>query len=102
MVFPSADDQYRHPSQLYEAFFEGLVIFIVLNIFIFYFKKLKTPGFISGLFLLLYGFFRFMIEFTREPDAQIGYMFNFLTMGMILSIPMILVGFIFLYKSQSK
>ncbi|MDC3154736.1 prolipoprotein diacylglyceryl transferase [Pelagibacteraceae bacterium] len=102
MIFPSADDQYRHPSQLYEAFFEGLVIFIVLNIFIFYFKKLRTPGFISGFFLILYGFFRFMIEFTREPDAQIGYIFNYLTMGMILSIPMILVGFFFLYKSQNK
>ena len=101
MQFPGSDMQYRHPSQLYEAFLEGLVIFIVLNILIHKFDKLKKPGFISSVFLIMYGVFRFFIEFTREPDQQLGLFFEFLSMGMILSIPMIIFGiFIFIY-SQS-
>ena len=94
VVFPSADDQYRHPSQLYEAFLEGLILFIVLNISIFIFKTLSRPGYVSGLFLLLYGIFRFLVEFSREPDIQIGYIYSFLTMGMVLSLPMVLFGII--------
>ncbi len=94
IVFPNADDQYRHPSQLYEAFLEGLILFFILNICVFLFRALSRPGYISGLFLLLYGIFRFVVEFSREPDIQIGYVYNFLTMGMILSLPMILFGII--------
>ena len=73
MKFPNADNQYRHPSQLYEAFLEGLLLFIILNFLIFKFKKLKNPGIISGVFLMLYGLFRFTVEFTREPDIQLGF-----------------------------
>ena len=102
MIFPSADSQYRHPSQLYEAFLEGICLFILLNILIFGFKKLSKPGYISSFFLIFYGMFRFIVEVRREPDVQIGFVYKFLTMGMILSIPMIIIGFIILITSQFK
>lgn len=102
MIFPSADNQYRHPSQLYEAFFEGLILFIILNILILFYKKLSSPGYISSLFLIFYGVFRFAIEFSREPDIQIGLLYKFLTMGMLLSIPMFLIGIFIFLITQSK
>ena len=102
IIFPTADDQYRHPSQLYEAFLEGLLLFIILNISIFFFKTLSRPGYISGLFLLFYGLFRFLVEFSREPDIQVGYIYTFLTMGMILSVPMIIAGIIIMIISSKK
>jgi len=102
MIFPTADNQYRHPSQLYEAFLEGLILFIVLNISIFFFKTLSRPGYISGLFLLFYGLFRFLVEFSREPDIQVGFIYTFLTMGMILSVPMIIAGIIIMIISSKK
>ena len=100
MQFPGSDMQYRHPSQLYEAFLEGLIIFVVLNILIHKFDKLKKPGFISSVFLILYGAFRFLVEFTREPDQQLGLFFDYFSMGMILSIPMIIVGILIFIYSQ--
>ena len=102
IIFPTADNQYRHPSQLYEAFLEGLILFIVLNISIFFFKTLSRPGYISGLFLLFYGLFRFLVEFSREPDIQVGFIYTFLTMGMILSVPMIIAGIIIMVISSKK
>ena len=102
MKFPNADNQYRHPSQLYEAFLEGLLLFIILNFLIFKFKKLKNPGIISGVFLMLYGLFRFTVEFTREPDIQLGFVYHFLTMGMILSLPMFLAGILILVIKSNK
>ena len=102
IIFPTADNQYRHPSQLYEAFLEGLILFIVLNISIFFFKTLSRPGYISGLFLLFYGLFRFLVEFSREPDIQVGFIYTFLTMGMILSVPMIIAGIIIMIISSKK
>ena len=102
MIFPNADNQFRHPSQLYEAFLEGLLLFIILNILIFRYYKLKSPGFVSGAFLLLYGVFRYSVEFTREPDVQVGYIANFLTMGMLLSIPMIIAGLTILLLANKK
>lgn len=100
VLFPNADDQYRHPSQLYEAFFEGLVLFIIVNVAAHSFKKLSKPGYISGLFLFLYGVFRCLVEFTREPDIQVGFIYNFLTMGMILSLPMIFAGLFIMLLSK--
>lgn len=102
IIFPNADNQYRHPSQLYEAFLEGLILFIILNISIFFFKTLSKPGYVSGLFLLLYGLFRFLVEFSREPDIQVGYVYDFLTMGMILSVPMIIAGISILIVSSKR
>jgi len=84
----------RHPSQLYEAFLEGLVLFVVL--FTFSLKARPTKA-ISGLFLLLYGVFRFAVEFVREPDRDIGYIaFGWLTQGQLLSAPMIVAGAVLL------
>ena len=89
--FIQVDNLYRHPSQLYEAIFEGLILFIVLI----YFRKkgfMKIPGLISGLFLIFYSFFRFIIEFVRMPDEQLGYIFFNLTMGQIVSFIFFLIG----------
>lgn len=82
----------RHPSQLYEAFLEGLVIFVVL-----YLLSRKVPprprGFFAGVFLVLYACFRFLIEFVREPDVQLGYLWGgWLTMGQVLSLPLLVAG----------
>lgn len=89
----------RHPSQLYEMFFEGVVLFICLNLFI---RKSRPMGSVSGLFLLLYGCFRFMIEFFRQPDEQLGLFFNFISMGQILCLPMIIFGAIFIYYAYKN
>jgi len=89
--FILVDNLYRHPSQLYEAFFEGLILFLILI----YFRKkgfMKVPGLISGLFLIFYSIFRFIIEFFRVPDEQLGYIFLNLTMGQIISFVFLLIG----------
>lgn len=90
MIFPNAGDIPRHPSQLYEFFFEGVVMFTVLWIFS---AKPRPRWAVSGLFLLLYGVFRFSIEFFREPDVQMGYRaFGWMTEGQLLSLPMVVLG----------
>ncbi len=93
----------RHPSQLYQATLEGLVMFCVL---VWYSRKPRPRYAISGLFALLYGVFRFAIEFVRQPDAQIGdggYLaFGWLTMGQVLSTPLILLGLFWLWKSHTS
>ena len=89
VIYPSIDNQPRHPSQLYEAFLRGLILFIILY---FYFFKSKNTGLISGMFLILYSLFRFLIEFLREPDYQLGLFFNFISMGQILCIPISIFG----------
>ena len=89
--FLKIDDLYRHPSQLYEAIFEGLILFLIL--FYFYRKKPnKESGFISGIFLIFYSIFRFLIEFFRVPDEQLGYLFLNLTMGQIISVIFLFIG----------
>ena len=92
MVFPGGGPLPRHPSQLYEAFFEGLVLFLVLRILVQKYKILRHPGMASGVFLTGYGLSRIFVEFFRMPDAQLGYFLGFITMGMILSVPMVLTG----------
>ena len=89
--FIKIDNLYRHPSQLYEACFEGLILFFILL----YFRKkgfMKIPGFISGIFLVFYSIFRFVIEFFRVPDEQLGYLFFNLTMGQLISFIFLLIG----------
>ncbi|MBG3130471.1 prolipoprotein diacylglyceryl transferase [Proteus appendicitidis] len=91
----------RHPSQLYEMLLEGVVLFIILNIFV---RKNRPVGSVSGLFLIGYGAFRIIVEFFRQPDAQLG-LFGGVSMGQILSIPMILLGIIFMvwaYRQDKK
>ena len=93
VIFPNGGPLPRHPSQLYEAGLEGFVLFVVLAILIFRFKKLKTPGFIGGAWVAGYGLSRIVVEFFRQPDAHIGYLAgDWLTMGMILSLPMLAIG----------
>lgn len=90
MVFPSGGPMPRHPSQLYEALLEGVVLFIILW---FYSAKPRALGRVSGVFALGYGLARFTVEFVRVPDAQLGYLaFGWLTMGQILCLPLIAVG----------
>jgi phosphatidylglycerol:prolipoprotein diacylglycerol transferase len=88
-VFPNAGDLPRHPSQLYEFALEGVVLFFILNWFI---RKPRPLGSVSGLFLIGYGSFRFIIEYFREPDAQLGLYGDVISMGQILSLPMIIPG----------
>ena len=90
----------RHPSQLYEAFLEGLVIFIFLRYIMFKFKALMIPGLCTGFFIFLYGCFRLAVEFFREPD-NIN-QFGVLTRGMAYSIPMIIIGALIIYRATSR
>ena len=96
VIFPDVDNIPRHPSQIYEAFFEGIVLFTILIFFMFK-KKYKT-GTCSALFLVFYGIFRIFIEQFREPDSQIGYLFNSLSMGSILSALMLICGLLIIFK----
>ena len=102
VIFPTIDMLPRHPSQLYEAILEGLVLFLLLNAFIV--KKKYKAGTCSSLFLIFYGFFRVFSELFREPDLQVGYLFNLFSMGTVLSSLMILVGaiiFVLIRKNES-
>lgn len=102
MVFPSpeAGGVPRHPSQLYEAFLEGLVLFILLWTFS---RKPRPTMAVSGLFLVGYATFRFLIEFVRVPDQHIGYLaFGWLTLGQVLTLPMILFGAVLLWWAYHK
>ncbi len=102
-VFPNAGDLPRHPSQLYEAALEGLVLFLVLRLLTHVFLKLRAPGFVAGAFVTGYGLCRIFVEFFREPDAQLGYLAgNWLTMGMVLSTPMVLVGLWAIWRAQRQ
>ena len=94
------EDQPRHPSQLYEAFFEGFVIFVILLIFSK--SKLKKKLNAFSIFLILYSLSRFFIEFFREPDSQLGFILYNFSMGQILTIPMLIFGFIFLVNGKNK
>ena len=90
----------RHPSQLYQATLEGLVMFALL---VWYSRKPRPRYAVTGLFALLYGSFRFLVEFVREPDVQLGYLaFGWLTMGQVLSLPLILLGLFWCWKSHSS
>ena len=102
VTFVQVDNLSRHPSQLYEAIFEGIILFILLL----YFRSknfLTKPGLISGLFLIFYSVFRFCIEFFRVPDEQIGYLIFNLSMGQIISLVFIMIGTIVFYlKNENK
>lgn len=100
MIFPNGGGPYpRHPSQLYEGILEGIVLSIILWMVR---GRTKIYGIISGLFIALYGLFRFIIEFFREPDTQLGYYFNFLTMGQLLCFVMIIVGMLVCIMAYKK
>ncbi len=94
IVFPTGGPLSRHPSQLYEAGLEGIVLLLVLFVITHWLLTLKRPGLTTGVFVTGYALSRIFVEFFREPDAQIGYLLgtDWLTMGMVLSLPMILLG----------
>jgi len=100
VVFPIVDRIPRHPSQLYEAMLEGVILFIVLMNVIR--KKEIKIGIVSALFMILYGFFRIISEQFREPDVQIGYLFDLFSMGSVLSFFMILIGLFILMKATNN
>ena len=100
VVFIKIDNLPRHPSQIYEAFFEGFILFILLN-FIFI-KSRSIPGKISGYFLIFYSIFRFLIEFTREPDIQIGLLLYQLTLGQLISIITLILGLAIIITRNEK
>ena len=102
VIFIKVDNLSRHPSQLYEAFLEGIILFLILIYFV---NKdyLKKPGLISGLFLIFYSLFRFFVEFFRVPDEQIGYLLLNLTMGQIISLVFASIGITLFYlKNENK
>jgi phosphatidylglycerol:prolipoprotein diacylglycerol transferase len=93
VIFPRAGDGLpRHPSQLYEAGLEGLLLFTVLWALVTYTPALKRTGSIAGLFIIGYALSRFVVEFVREPDAQLGFLYAGATMGQLLSLPMLVLG----------
>jgi len=102
VTFIQVDNLSRHPSQLYEAILEGIILFLILL----HFRKknfLEKPGLISGLFLIFYSVFRFFVEFFRVPDEQLGYLIFNLSMGQIISLIFILFGIIlFYFKNENK
>ena len=98
MVFPAGGPLPRHPSQLYEAALEGLMLFAVLAVAI-RLGALKRPGLCVGIFALGYGIARFSCEFFRQPDPQLGFLWRGLTMGMLLSVPMIFAGIILIVRA---
>jgi phosphatidylglycerol:prolipoprotein diacylglycerol transferase len=98
-MFIPQENTSRYPTQLYEAFLEGLILFAILWL---YSSKERPRMSTSALFLIFYGLFRFIIEFVREPDQHIGYLaFNWITMGQVLSFPMILLG-VYLFMKSNK
>lgn len=98
--FPNDPGVFRHPSQLYEAFLEGIVLFIILFVFS---RKPRPAAAVGAVFLIFYGIFRFSVEFVREPDAHIQFdLFDWMTRGQILSAPMVIIGLIFLVGAYAK
>jgi phosphatidylglycerol:prolipoprotein diacylglycerol transferase len=102
VLFPTGGYLPRHPSQLYEAFLEGPVLFCLLLWFVMKKGKLDTRGFISGLFILGYGVARFCVEFVREADDFLGYFWDYFTLGQFLSLPLILYGLYLMVRSRSQ
>lgn len=90
----------RHPTQLYEFALEGIALFAILWL---YSRRPRSTGAVSGLFMICYGLFRFVVEFVREPDLHLGYLaFDWVTMGQVLSLPMVLVGIWLITRSRSS
>ena len=100
VIFPAIDDLPRHPSQIYEAMLEGAILFLILNSLIF--RRKYKMGTCSYLFLIYYGIFRIISEFFRQPDPQLGYLFNLFSMGTFLSFLMIIAGLVILNVLQKK
>ena len=99
--FVLIDNNIRHPSQLYEAFFEGIILFFILN-YLFRRKYIVTPGKLSALFLIFYSLFRYSLEFFRVPDPQIGFLFLNSTLGQIISLLFFVIGVLLFYLKKNE
>tara|TARA_B100000003_G_scaffold205584_1_gene219444 strand:- start:157 stop:903 length:747 start_codon:yes stop_codon:yes gene_type:complete len=100
IIFPHVDNLYRHPTQLYEAILEGILLFLILNLLL---RYKNYSGFISGIFLTFYAIFRSLIEFNRVPDSHIGYLFlDWVTMGQLLCLPMLILGLFLINYSKKQ
>ncbi len=102
VVFVSIDSHVRHPSQLYEAFLEGLVLLVLMEVLIRVRLVLSYRGLTSGIFFIGYGVMRIVCEFFREPDVQIGLLFDWISMGQVLSVPLLLLGFYCVTTSRDE
>ncbi len=102
MIFPHGGPFLRHPSQLYEAALEGILLFLILNYFAWRRNALNKPQIMSGIFALGYGLSRFIVEFAREPDAHLGFLWAGLSMGQLLSLPLIAVGLYLINDASRK
>ena len=102
MVFPRGGPMPRHPSQLYEATLEGIVLLAVLAALIYGASALRKPGLVTGAFFAGYGLARFSVEYVREPDAHLGTLLGIATMGQFLSLPLIAVGLWLIYRARRK
>jgi phosphatidylglycerol:prolipoprotein diacylglycerol transferase len=101
VVFPGAGPEPRHPSQLYEAGLEGLALFVVLILLV-RSGGMQRPGLLTGAFAIGYGAARIICEFFREPDPQLGFLFGGATMGMLLSVPLIVAGFVLIARARNS
>ena len=102
IIFPNAGNIPRHPSQIYEAALEGIILFILINFLAFKKNFIFKPGYISGIFLILYSILRIFSEIFREPDKHIGYILNYFSMGVLLSIFTLIVGFIIIFSIKKN
>ena len=102
VIFPYVDNNPRHPSQIYEAILEGVVLFIIINYLAIKRNLLFKTGYISSLFLILYSTLRIFSEYFREPDSHIGYFFNYFSMGTVLSIITISAGCLLIFFKQKN
>ena len=103
VIFPSAGNSPRHPSQIYEALLEGIVLYLIINYFALKKDLIYKPGFISSLFLIIYSILRIFSEIFREPDAHLGLLFNYFSMGTLLSLLTIIFGlFIILFVKKNE
>jgi phosphatidylglycerol---prolipoprotein diacylglyceryl transferase len=100
IVFPNGGPEPRHPTQIYEFLLEGVLLFAVVNLAIRRYRILARPGLAAGLYALFYGLARLVVETVREPDAQLGYFAGYLTMGMLLSLPMLAIGVWLILRSR--
>ena len=102
VAFPAGGGLPRHPSQLYESLLEGLALFLLISFLIVRKGALRTPGLIFGVFLAGYGLARIFVEGFRQPDIQLGYFWGYITMGMLLSIPMVIIGVAIIFWARAK
>ena len=98
IIYPLIDNNPRHPSQLYEALFEGIILFIILLIYFNKNPKKYLVKNVSALFFIFYSLFRFIIEYLREPDYHLGLFYNYFSMGQLLCIPLFVAGLIIFFR----